>query len=142
MITKEEKRKILNEAASVEDIIFGANAEDTPPIPEDYSTIFEESSRPSQLDISDIKVPDDFVTSVVEGKVSKPAPKVEPVKPALKPQELITQFIEVINTGKRLIQEMTSCGMIGVNSAPQKKKEKVKKKKSIQDIVNSVLQKR
>jgi hypothetical protein len=44
------------------------------------------------------------------------------------PEQLIAEFEQVLVQARGLIQEMTSCGMIGVNMAGPTKKKKLKKK--------------
>lgn len=113
--------------------------------PQSASNVLSEGALPyqdpkTQLDISHIEVPDDFRTLVIEGKTTPTtykAPKVEEKSP--NPTELLVQFQDLLNQGKKLIAEMTTCGMIGTNLLPAKKV--VKKKKTIQEIVNSVLKK-
>lgn len=98
----------------------------------------------SQLDIRNIEVPDDFVTTIVEGKSPAPVKKVQPkiTETKVDHKELITKFMALLEEGKKLINEMTTCGMIGTTSAPVKPVKKMKKKKTIQEIVNSILTKK
>jgi hypothetical protein len=44
------------------------------------------------------------------------------------PEQLIAEFEQVLIQARGLIQEMTTCGMLGVNMAGPTKKKKLKKK--------------
>lgn len=69
-------------------------------------------------DISKIVVEESFVNKITGKKRS--------------PEELIKEFESLLIKGKELINEMTSCGMIGTTQAPTQPtavKPKIKKKK-------------
>ena len=135
------------------DIISG----DTSPkaVPKIYND-FENLPDSKDLDVRDIEVPDDFVAlaeATITGKEiaqnvsKKPKVSVEvPIKEISgheKIQQLITSLKALLSEAKQVIEEMTTCGMIGVNMGgpglkPKDKKIK-KKKKSFRSIVDSIL---
>lgn len=97
--------------------------------------------EPGQIDISKINLDEHFSSKIVNqcfGGKEEPKPKV--VKSnnlktkkgddlQIRMQEFVVKFGEMLNEGKLLINEMTTCGMIGVNQGgPIKKKKKLKKK--------------
>lgn len=95
--------------------------------------------RPDGPDYSNIRVDEDTVTDIFarsfgikKKAVSKPIREsrmLEPKKkPKKSPEQLIAEFEVVLSQARSLIQEMTSCGMIGVNMAGPVKKKKIKKK--------------
>lgn len=93
---------------------------------------------PDGPDYSNIKVDEDTVTDIFaksfgikKKPVSKPIKEsriVQPKKTTRSPEILIAEFEQVLSQARHLIQEMTTCGMIGVNMAGSTKKKKLKKK--------------
>jgi hypothetical protein len=94
--------------------------------------------RPDGPDYSNIRVDEDTVTDIFAksfgikkkavSKSIKESQVVAPKKTTKSPEQLIAEFEVVLSQARSLIQEMTSCGMIGVNMAgPVKKKKKLKK---------------
>ena len=89
-------------------------------------SIFE--SKDSGPDYSNVQVPDDYVnkitgkpTKIVETKTSNKV-----VKEA-KVNILISELSQVIQKAKGIIQELTTCGMIGTSpGVVQKSKKKIK----------------
>jgi len=89
-------------------------------------------------DYSNIKVDEDTVTDIFArsfgikkkavSKSIKEYRREQPRKQSKSPEQLIAEFEQVLSQAKGLIQEMTSCGMIGVNMAGPAKKKKIKKK--------------
>tara|TARA_R110002074_G_scaffold375946_1_gene552730 strand:+ start:3826 stop:4257 length:432 start_codon:yes stop_codon:yes gene_type:complete len=81
-------------------------------------------------DISEIEVPLDFVSSIVEGKDQVVEAKVSPTPPASPISEdtelktLIHELKDLLIEVKQSINEMTAAGSIGVNMAGPEKKEK------------------
>ena len=83
---------------------------------------------------------EDFVSNILEKsfgvKTEKKVIKEEKQEVSKKtPEEYIVKLVSLIKEAQALINEMTSCGSIGVNQAsggfaPPKKKKKVKKKYS------------
>ena len=115
------------------------------------------SPSPGQLDISNVQVPNDFVTSLVEGKESEVEQEEEKVEAPLEEDSgnrlevLLTRLCSLLEETKGLISEMgltagaTTVGHIGVNQAgPARKKvrKKVRRKKkkgSVQETIEAVL---
>jgi hypothetical protein len=93
---------------------------------------------PKAPDFSKIHVDEETVTDIFAksfGIKRKPVSKKlhesrreQPRKQTKSPEQLIAEFEQVLTQAKGLIQEMTSCGMIGVNMAGPAKKKKLKKK--------------
>lgn len=97
---------------------------------ESVRTSSKESLAP---DISNIEVKDDYASLILErsfGVESKPRQKkIERVRvPNRGINALVNEFFEVVSKAKSLIQEMTTCGMLGTNTTGLKKKKKVKRK--------------
>ena len=94
--------------------------------------------EPQGPDLTKIQVDEETVTDIFAksfGIKRKPVSKKlhesrreEPKKQSKSPEQLIAEFEQVLTQAKGLIQEMTSCGMIGVNMAGPAKKKKLKKK--------------
>ena len=89
----------------------------------------------SKIQVDEATVTDIFAKSfgIKKKVVAKPIQEskkiVEKTKPTSKsPEQLIAEFEQVLTQAKSLIQEMTTCGMIGVNMAGSAKKKKLKKK--------------
>lgn len=86
-------------------------------------------------DISKIKVPDDYVTLITEGRKPevKPKPQVQPVKESAQDrmQDLVERLSTLLSEARKLIEELspgaTTVGNIGVNMAGSKKSKKKKK---------------
>lgn len=97
-----------------------------------------ESADPDIPDISNVKVPEEFIQAIVEGKetfsVSRP-----PVEKQPKPKkevvleeeveefdidEFITEFKSLLNKGIFILNELCSSGMIGVGPGKATKKKK------------------
>lgn len=89
----------------------------------------------SKIQVDEATVTDIFAKSfgIKKKVVAKPIQEskriIEKPKPTNKsPEQLIAEFEQVLTQARSLIQEMTTCGMIGVNMAgPAKKKLKKKK---------------
>ena len=125
----------------------------------DNSPSFDSMPTPSpgQLDISNVQVPDDFVTSLVEGKESEV--EQEQVRAAAPLGEdsgdrleiLLSRLCSLLEETKGLISEMgltagaTTVGHIGVNQAGparkkvRRKKKKKKKRGSVKETIEAVL---
>lgn len=112
------------------------------------------SPSPGQLDISNVQVPSDFVTSLVEGKESEVEQEEERIEAPLEENSgdrlevLLTRLCSLLEETKGLISEMgltagaTTVGHIGVNQAgPARKKVRRKKKKkgSVKETIEAVL---
>jgi hypothetical protein len=89
----------------------------------------------SKIQVDEATVVDIFARSfgIKKKAVARPVQESkrveERIKPKTKsPEQLIAEFEQVLTQAKGLIQEMTSCGMIGVNMAGPAKKKKLKKK--------------
>jgi hypothetical protein len=89
----------------------------------------------SKIQVDEATVTDIFARSfgIKKKAVAKPIQEskkiVEKTKPTRKsPEQLIAEFEQVLTQARSLIQEMTTCGMIGVNMAGPAKKKKLKKK--------------
>ena len=89
----------------------------------------------SKIQVDEATVTDIFAKSfgIKKKTVAKPlqeskkiVEKASPVKKS--PEQLIAEFEQVLTQARSLIQEMTTCGMIGVNMAGPAKKKKLKKK--------------
>jgi hypothetical protein len=96
---------------------------------------------PYAPDLSKIRVDEDTVTDIfaksfgIKKKAVEKKPVVEKRVPARvvkenkkSPEQLIAEFEQVLIQARGLIQEMTTCGMLGVNMAGPTKKKKLKKK--------------
>lgn len=100
-------------------------------------------------------VPQEFVETLVLGNNDHhtiperltEAVKQEETPDEKTPKELVSELKDLIAKAKGLIQEMTTCGMLGVGpgptAKPKKKKKKVAKKKakkpSVNDLVEQIL---
>ena len=89
----------------------------------------------SKIQVDEATVTDIFAKSfgIKKKAVATPVQEskkiVEKTKPTRKsPEQLIAEFEQVLTQARSLIQEMTTCGMIGVNMAGPAKKKKLKKK--------------
>ena len=123
----------------------------------DTSPSFDSMPPPSpgQLDISNVQVPSDFVTSLVEGKESEVEQEEVRIEAPLEEDSgdrlevLLTRLCSLLEETKGLISEMgltagaTTVGHIGVNQAgPTRKKVRRKKKKrkgSVKETIEAVL---
>ena len=78
-------------------------------------------------DISDVQVPNDFVSHLVEGKTPEvpiESPSPQPVAEDTELRSLIQELKDVISEVRQTLTEMTAVGSLGAgSSAPQKKKE-------------------
>lgn len=92
---------------------------------------------PDGPDYSNIKVDEATVTDIFaksfglkKKTVSKPIreSRVLESKKTKSPKELVAEFEQVLVQARQIIQEMTTCGMLGVNMAGPVKKKKIKKK--------------
>ena len=96
-------------------------------------------------DLSKVKVSDNAMNLILEQsfgiKANKPAPVQEtkaftpveqPKKVNRTPDQIVAEFAEIVVKARALLQEMTTCGMIGANQAGPvrvgKKKKKLKSK--------------
>ena len=81
-------------------------------------------------DISNIQVPNDFVTGLVEGKtptaplIEEGAPTSQPVVEDTDLKTLIHELKDLLIEVKQSLNEMTAAGSIGVNMGGPKKKKK------------------
>jgi hypothetical protein len=87
----------------------------------------------SKIQVDEATVTDIFARSfgIKKKAVARPVQESKRVEERTKtksPEQLITEFEQVLVQARGLIQEMTSCGMIGVNMAGPGKKKKKKKK--------------
>lgn len=99
------------------------------------STPIPEGPDLSKIQVDEATVTDIFAKSfgIKKKVVAKPIQEskrlVEKPRPTSKsPEQLIAEFEQVLTQARSLIQEMTTCGMIGVNMAGPTKKKKLKKK--------------
>lgn len=99
-------------------------------------------------DITKIKVPQELVEALIEGKSTynvnegcTPKKKVVPKRKKSVPQnrdlqEWVNKFSLLLREGQEILQEMTTVGAIGVNMAGTEDKPKKKKKRvSLKDYV-------
>lgn len=127
---------------------------------EEDTSFYSPNVTEQSPDISDVEVPTDFVTNLLEGKASantlppKPTPKPTP-KPAPPPvamtaeplseaapdlQALVQEVRDLISELKNTLVEMTAVGSLGVNMAgPGKKKKEVEKEE--EDPIKKMLKK-
>jgi hypothetical protein len=113
-------------------------------------------------DIKGVKVPQDFVDLVVEGKKNSLPPckvcgnqtrdqkcgvcdkhvdeKKASVNSKGRLEELIQQLSSLLKEARSVLNEMTTAGMIGVNTAGPVKEKPKKKRKDINEIVKDVLE--
>lgn len=92
--------------------------------------------EPNALDISKVNVDESTITEIFEKSFGikkfvnkKPIKKVHQVIENKKsPEQLVAEFEQVLVEARHIIQEMTSCGMLGVNLAGPTKRKKIKKK--------------
>lgn len=85
-------------------------------------------TQTSTLDISQVVVPDTLVESLVGKTTSKKETVAKPQTPKVESPDLnnlVTEFIDTVTKAKRLLQELTTCGMIGTNTASKPTKKKV-----------------
>jgi hypothetical protein len=118
-ILAEEQRKAVN----------------NPPSYESDSSFYSANSTHSQVDISKVEVPNDFVNSIVEGKEP-----IVPLEESVAPDLPVTQEVPVVSDNdqdmravmedvkqlliqlKETLTEMTTVGAMGVNLANNPKK--------------------
>lgn len=83
-----------------------------------------------QVDIREVTVPDDYTNLILEKSFEVEVEK-KPVKQKVSinetAQSLVSEFSSLLVRAKQLIEAMTTCGMIGVNTAKPKQKIPVKK---------------
>jgi len=104
--------------------------------------IFKESTSAVVPDIKDMEVPEDYVSYILEGGgitshrskkiVKEPKKPIKESKQSLneeKMADLVTRLAQLISEAKNLIQEMNSCGTIGTNQMPSKKKMRIGRRK-------------
>lgn len=120
---------VLSNMDGTEDVI----QEQAPPR-KSVDEIFKESTSAAVPDIKDMEVPEDYVSYILEGgsissqrkqRVEKQSKPIKESKQSLneaKMSDLVTRLSQLISEAKTLIQEMTSCGTIGTNQMPSKKK--------------------
>ena len=151
---------ILNEGQTQSVPPQGSQSFDTSPSFDSMPT-----PSPGQLDISNVQVPDDFVTSLVEGKESEVEQEEERIEAPLEENSgdrlevLLTRLCSLLEETKGLISEMgmtagaglssgaTTVGHLGVNQAcpvQKKKRKKVRrkvrrKKKPVAETIEAVL---
>jgi len=79
------------------------------------------------VDIKGVTVPSKFVESIVGKKIEEDTDEDEPENiTEAKVTQLVSELANVVSQAKKIIQELTSCGMIGVNTSKPKQKKKVK----------------
>ena len=76
--------------------------------------------------LKDITVTSDNVQEIIEGKKISVTAKNH--KPQRSREELVSELNDLVKKTKNLVQEMTTCGMIGVGPGKKKAKKKAKKK--------------
>lgn len=120
---------VLSNMDGTEDVI----QEQAPPR-KSVEEVFKESTSAAVPDIKDMEVPDDYVSYILEGgsissqrkqrleKQSKPIKESKQSLNEAKMSDLVVRLSQLISEAKTLIQEMTSCGTIGTNQMPSKKK--------------------
>lgn len=119
-------------------------------IKESVNTQINESPDPDTPDISDVKVPNDFVTAILEDrkvyKVEESRPPIEQSKEELNEEveeeesleDFILEFKSLLTRGTLLLQELCSSGMIGVGPGkPKKKKKYVLKRKNKKPVTGT-----
>ena len=90
-----------------------------------------ESNKPDNVpDLSDIKIPEEFLNQVLsEEKNGKSASIKKVLKPSKSPESLIQELQELIVKAKFIIQEMTTTGMLGGGCSTKSKDKKADKYK-------------
>lgn len=114
----------------------------------DYAEALLKSNKPVVTEsrktttVYEPKAPDLSKVKIEESDINKIIGKSFGIKPKEKtPNELIAEFTEVVKRGKQIIEEMTSCGMLGVGPATTFKsapKKKSKKKGGYRDVINKI----
>lgn len=120
---------VLSNMDGTEDVI----QEQAPPR-KSVEEVFKESTSAAVPDIKDMEVPDDYVSYILEGgsissqrkqrleKQSKPIKESKQSLNEAKMSDLVVRLSQLISEAKTLIQEMSSCGTIGTNQMPSKKR--------------------
>ena len=120
---------VLSNMNGTEDVI----QEQAPPR-KSVEEVFKESTSAAVPDIKDMEVPDDYVSYILEGgsissqrkqrleKQSKPIKESKQSLNEAKMSDLVVRLSQLISEAKTLIQEMSSCGTIGTNQMPSKKR--------------------
>lgn len=82
------------------------------------------------LDTDKVSVPDAFVETLLGKRtlVESKEEEVEELDEQAKVTQLVSELTTVVSRAKKLIQELTTCGMIGVNTASKSKQPKKKVK--------------
>lgn len=91
-------------------------------------------------DLSKIKLPDNFTNMIMESSFNEVSPKkvikeTKQVSINETVNKLMTEFNTLLTRAKQVIDELTSCGMIGTNTAP-KKNQRYLNKNIIKKIKN------
>jgi len=121
---------------------------------EEDTSFYSPNVTEQSPDISDVEVPTDFVTNLLEGKAptdtppSTPAPTAPSVVMTAEPlseaasdlQALVQEVRDLISELKNTLVEMTAVGSLGVNMAgPGKKKKEVEEEEEETDPMKKML---
>lgn len=127
---------VLSNMDGTEDVI-----QEQAPSRKSVDEIFKESTSAAVPDIKDMEVPEDYVSYILEGgsissqrkqRVEKQSKPIKESKQSLneaKMSDLVTRLSQLISEAKTLIQEMSSCGTIGTNQMPSKKKKRISRRR-------------
>jgi len=108
---------------SSEDIFAKMMAGDSPAPRKQTLAPREPTQTATSLDIRNVKVSDSFVGSIIESafsvpKIEKEEPEEEQINESEvkeKLSDLVKRLAALVSEAKTVIQEMTTCGMIGTN---------------------------
>ena len=119
---------------------------------EEDTSFYSPNVTEQSPDISDVEVPTDFVTNLLEGKAPTtspptPAPTAPQVVTTTEPlseaapdlQALVQEVRDLISELKNTLVEMTAVGSLGVNMAgPGKKKKEVEEEDPMKKILKKI----
>lgn len=124
----------------------------TPPIMSPESAGFGMKAPDDVPDVQNVNVDNSYVDQILnEGfnvpvkNTSLPRKKPSPKSSTRKPDDILKEFMQVVEKGKALIDEMTCVGMIGTNQGGAKAEDpfrEKKKKRSKKDAMKEILVKR
>ena len=140
----------LAQQIMAQDEISSRGALKPPTITPDPS-VYSADTTQQAPDISNVVVPDDFVNSIVEGKVpvvqqeSIVEEDVAPIQPLSEVNELkglIQEVKDLLIEVKQTLVEMTTVGALGVNMAPPTKKKETEEEDPMKAILRKIKKKR
>jgi hypothetical protein len=138
----------IAEQIMAQDAVVGKGAPQAPSFAPDES-VYSPNVTQQAPDISEVQVPNDFVTSIVEGKAPVvPAPEtieepvVQPVSEVTELKSLVEEIKSLLLEVKQTLSEMTSVGMGMGAPANTGEKKKEDEEDDLQKILKAIKKKR